>query len=129
VQLPLGGAEAHKGYALSVVVETLAALLPGLGFGVNPEGPHNDGVFMLVVDPGAIRPADDFKADVTEFARYLKETPPAEGFTEVLYPGEIEYRTERKRREEGIPIEESTWQAIRRVAERFGVEEWMRAKE
>jgi LDH2 family malate/lactate/ureidoglycolate dehydrogenase len=129
VQLPLGGAEAHKGYALSVAVETLAALLPGLGFGVDPQGRHNDGVFMLAADPGAIRPAGDFKADVTAFARYLKETPPAEGFSEVLYPGEIEYRMEQQRRQEGIPIEESTWQAMGRVAERFGLRDLMHTVE
>lgn len=129
VMLPMGGAEAHKGYALSFAVETLAAILPGLGFGVFPQGPHNDGVFMLVADPGAFRPAGDFKADVTAFARYLKETPPAEGFKEVLYPGEIEFRTEQRRREEGIPMEEATWRAIGRVAERFGLRDLMPAIE
>jgi LDH2 family malate/lactate/ureidoglycolate dehydrogenase len=121
VMLPMGGAEAHKGYALSFMVETLAAILPGLGFGVYPQGPHNDGVFMLVADPGAFRPAEEFRADVSAFATYLKETPPAEGFEEVFYPGEVEYRTEQKRRREGIPIEEATWQAISQVAERFGL--------
>ena len=121
VMLPLGGAEAHKGYALSFAVETLAALLPGLGFGVDPRGRHNDGAFMLVVDPSLFRPLADFKADVEAFVRYLKETPPAEGFQEVLYPGEMEYRTEQRRRREGIPIEDDTWQQIGRVADRFGL--------
>lgn len=125
VMLPLGGAEAHKGYALSFAVETLAALLPGLGFGVDPRGRHNDGAFMLVVDPSLFRPLADFKADVEAFVRYLKETPPAEGFQEVLYPGEMEYRTEQRRRREGIPIEEGTWQQIGRVAERFGLSHLM----
>ena len=129
VQLPLGGAEAHKGYALSVAVETLAALLPGLGFGVDPQGRHNDGVFILVVDPGTIRSSGDFKSDVADFARFLKDTPTAEGFSEVLYPGELEYRTEQRRRKEGIPIEESTWKAVGRVAERFGLSDLMRTKQ
>lgn len=121
VMLPLGGAEAHKGYALSFVVEALAAILPGLGFGVNPQGPHNDGVFMLVADPDAIRPDGAFKADVGAFARYIKETPPANGFDEVLYPGEVEYKMEQRRRQEGIPVEESTWKSVVAVAERFGL--------
>ena len=47
-----------------------------------------------------------------EFAEFVKTSPPAAGFTEVLYPGEIEYNTERKRREEGIDIEEETWNQI-----------------
>jgi len=118
VMLPLGGPEGHKGYGLSFVVETLAAVLPGLGFGVDPEGRHNDGVFMLAVDPGAFSPTD-FKAQVEAFVRYLKETPPAEGFGEVLYPGELEHRTAQRRRQEGIPIEEQTWGRLAQVADRF----------
>ena len=85
VMLPLGGPEGHKGYGLSFAVETLAAVLPGLGFGVDPKGRHNDGTFMLVVDPRAFSPTD-FKVQVEAFVRYLKATPPADGFDEVLLP-------------------------------------------
>ena len=55
------------------------------------------------------------------FVAYLKATPPAEGFQEVLYPGEIEYRTEQRRRREGIPIEAATWKRLGEIATRFGV--------
>jgi uncharacterized oxidoreductase len=120
VMLPLGGPEGHKGYGLSFAVETLAAVLPGLGFGVDPKGRHNDGTFMLVVDPGAFCPID-FKTEVASFVRYLKSTPPAEGFQEVFYPGEIEYRTEQRRRREGIPIEDATWARLGEVGARFGL--------
>jgi uncharacterized oxidoreductase len=65
-------------------------------------------------------PLDEFKAQVEGFAKYLKETPPAEGFKEVLYPGEKEYYTEQQRRKEGIPIEDSTWQRITELAEKHG---------
>jgi uncharacterized oxidoreductase len=116
VMLPLGGPQGYKGSALSFAVETLAAILPGLGFGVDPEGRHNDGAFLLAFDPAAFRPLADFKAEVTAFARYVAATPPAEGFTEVLYPGEIEYRTEQRRRREGIPIEEATWDKLTTLA-------------
>ena len=120
VILPLGGSEGHKGYGLSFVVETLAAVLPGLGFGVDPRGRHNDGTFMLVVDPGPFSPTE-FNVQVGAFVRYLKETPPAEGFGEVLYPGELEHRTEERRSREGIPIEEETWGRLAKVADRFGL--------
>jgi LDH2 family malate/lactate/ureidoglycolate dehydrogenase len=121
VMLPLGGPEGHKGYGLSFAVETLAALLPGLGFGIDPQGRHNDGSFMLAIDPSAFMPLVDFKGQVDAFVRYLKETPTAEGFDEVLYPGEKEYRVAQQRRREGIPIEEGTWSKITQLAERFGV--------
>jgi LDH2 family malate/lactate/ureidoglycolate dehydrogenase len=120
VMLPLGGPEGHKGYGLSFAVETLASVLPGLGFGVDPQGRHNDGTFMLVVDPKAFSPTD-FTVEVEAFVKYLKATPPAEGFEEVLYPGEIEYRTEQQRRREGIPIETATWSRLDKIGTRFGL--------
>jgi len=89
---------------------------------VDPQGRHNDGAFMMAFDPGAFRPVAQFKADVTAFAKYLKATKPAEGFTEVLYPGEIEWRTEQKRRKEGIPIDDDTWGKLEVLARSAGVE-------
>jgi LDH2 family malate/lactate/ureidoglycolate dehydrogenase len=120
--LPLGGPQGYKGSALSFAVETLAAILPGLGFGVDPQGRHNDGAFLLAFDPAAFRPLAEFKAEVTAFARYLKATPPAEGFTEVLYPGEVEYRTAARRRREGIPIEDETWGNLAALARAAGLD-------
>jgi LDH2 family malate/lactate/ureidoglycolate dehydrogenase len=121
VMLPLGGPEGHKGYGLSFAVETLASLLPGLGFGIDPQGRHNDGSFMVVVDPAGFQPLEEFKTLVDDFVRYLKETAPAEGFSEVLYPGELEYRTQQERGANGIPIEDDTWAQVTKVAERFGL--------
>ncbi len=120
--LPLGGPQGYKGSALSFAVETLAAILPGLGFGVDPRGRHNDGAFLLAFDPAAFRPLAEFKAEVTAFARYVKATPPAAGFTEVFYPGEIEYRTEQRRRREGIPIEDETWGKLAALARAAGLD-------
>ena len=120
VMLPLGGPEGHKGYGLSFAVETFAALLPGLGFGIDPQGRHNDGSFMLAIDPAAFMPLADFKKQVEDFVAYLKDTPLQEGFKEILYPGEKEYYTTQQRLKDGIPIEDSTWKIITGMAERFG---------
>lgn len=120
--LPLGGPQGYKGSALSFAVETLAAILPGLGFGVDPQGRHNDGAFLLAFDPAAFRPLAEFKAEVAAFARYVKATPPASGFTEVLYPGEVEHRTAERRRREGIPIEDETWTTLAALARAAGLE-------
>jgi uncharacterized oxidoreductase len=85
--LPMGGDQAHKGYVLSFMVETLSGILTGLGFGIDPQGRHNDGTFLAVFDVNAFRPLEEFKRDIAAFVAYLKKTPPAEGFTEVLYQG------------------------------------------
>ena len=119
--LPIGGDQGHKGYGLSFMVEVLSGILTGLGFGIDPKGPHNDGVFMAAFAVEAFRPLDEFKREIAEFVAYIKDTPPAEGFPEVLYPGEIEYRTEQRRRREGIPVEDETWRQLTALAEAAGV--------
>src|ERR671932_1551658 len=100
--LPLGVTEGYKGTGLSVIVEILCGLLTGLGFGIDPSGRHNDGCFLACFNVAAFRPLADFKREVAEFAHYLKDTPPAEGSSGVYYPGEIEYLTEQRRRQDGI---------------------------
>jgi uncharacterized oxidoreductase len=120
--LPLGGAQGHKGYGLGFMVEVFTGLLTGLGFGVDPSGRHNDGSLMIVLDPGAFRPPERFRAEVADFARYVKTTPPAEGVAEVLYPGELEWRTEQQRRREGVPVEDETWGAVGDLAGEYGLD-------
>lgn len=120
---PLGGAQGFKGYGLAAMVEIFSGLLTGLGFGVEPTGKHNDGVFMAVFNVAAFRPLEDFKREVTEFAEYLKATPPAQGFEEVLYPGEIEHQRMRKRLVDGIAVEDATWSRLVALAEKYGVPE------
>ena len=119
--LPLGGDQGYKGYGLSVMVEILCGLLTGLGFGVEPSGRHNDGCFMAVFKVDAFRPLAEFKREVAELARYLKNTEPSEGSREVLYPGEIEHRTERARAEGGIEVEDATFDKLRRLAGEAGL--------
>jgi len=124
--LPVGGTEGYKGYGLATIVEILSGLLTGLGFGVEPSGRHNDGCFIAVFNVSAFRDLTTFKQEVTEFAQYLKATPPAQGFTEVLYPGEIEFRREQDRRKNGIPVEDATWNKLASMAKEYGVADKLR---
>ena len=121
--LPLGGDEGYKGYGLAAMVEIFSGLLTGLGFGIDPQGRHNDGCFIAVFNVAAFRDLATFKREVAEFAAYLKDTPPAQGFERVYYPGEIEYERERERRRDGIPIEDATWEVLRKLATEYGVAE------
>ncbi len=121
VMLPLGGPEGHKGYGLSVVIEILSGILTGLGFGHDPSGRHNDGCFMAVFNVSAFRPLEEFKKEVTDFAKYLKSSAPAKGFNEVYYPGELEHLRERKLLKEGIFVEDATWKRLTDLATEYGV--------
>jgi uncharacterized oxidoreductase len=78
---------------------------------------------MAVFKVDAFRPLAQFKQEVTEFARYLQDTKPAEGFSRVYYPGEIEYEKEKDRRANGIEVEDATWQKLREMAAGYGIAE------
>ena len=121
VQLPLGGPEGHKGYGLSVMVEIFSGILTGLGFGHDPAGKHNDGCFMAAFNVDAFRSLAEFKKEVAEFAAYLKSCPPATGFTEVFYPGELEHLRTQQKLQEGIFIEDATWNTLKSLAEEYGI--------
>ena len=76
---------------------------------------------MAVFNVQAFRDLNTFKQEVTEFAQYLKATPPAEGFKEVYYPGEVEYLKEKDRRANGVPIEDATWNRLKDLATGYGI--------
>lgn len=119
--LPLGGAEGYKGTGLAVIVEILAGLLTGLGFGVEPSGRHNDGCFMAVFNVQAFRDLNTFRQEVTEFAQYLKDTPLAVGSNAIYYPGEVEFLKEKDRRANGVPVEDATWNVLKKLAAEYGL--------
>ncbi len=119
--MPMGGDQAHKGYVLSFMVETLSGILTSLGFGIDPQGRHNDGTFISVFNVSAFRPLEEFKRDMEEFVHYIKDTPTAAGFTEVLYPGELEHRTAQERRRDGIFVEDETWSQLMALKAEYGL--------
>jgi uncharacterized oxidoreductase len=101
----------------------LCGLLTGLGFGVDPTGRHNDGCFLAAFDVDKFHALAPFKQQVTDFAKYLNDTPPADGFERVLYPGEIEYMAEKDRAANGVEIEGKTWGRLAELAGELGVKE------
>lgn len=117
--MPLGGDQGHKGYGLSFAVESLAAVLSGIGYGADPAGFPNDGILLVLLNIGMFRSLPEFKQEMAEFVSYVKASPPAAGFDEVLYPGEIEQRRRQERLSAGIEVPDSIWdqlQALRQPA-------------
>jgi LDH2 family malate/lactate/ureidoglycolate dehydrogenase len=78
---------------------------------------------MICINPAAFQPLEKFKREVAELARYVKDTPLAAGVKEIYYPGELEYLTEQRRRRDGIPIEDQTWESLTKTAETLGIAE------
>jgi LDH2 family malate/lactate/ureidoglycolate dehydrogenase len=116
-QLPFGG---HKGYALSLIVALMSI---GLSAGDTLDrAEHGSCLFVVCVAPGAFRPAEEFLNYVEETAARVKAVPPAEGFDEVLLPGEPEARTRAARLREGIPLPEPIWEELVTTARELGVD-------
>ncbi len=121
--LPLGGDNAgHKGFGLGLAVEVLCGVLAGAGCAYM-ETKRGNGVFFEVIDVSKFMPVEKFKSEVTNLLKAIKSSKPRPGFKGVIIPGELEYLTERLRLKEGIQIPERTWEEIKRIAEKFGLDE------
>ena len=54
--------------------------------------------------------------------RRVRKVPPAQGFKEVLAPGDLEDRKRRERIKEGVPLEVKIWESIVEAGKLVGVE-------
>ena len=72
---------------------------------------------FVLLNIEAFRPLTEFFADGTIMADRIKSTRPAQGFDEVLLPGEPEARSAQVRQESGIPLDDTTWEQIVEAAE------------
>lgn len=124
--LPMGG---HKGLGLAYVVDILSGLITGGVFShqmksmyANPEEPSLTGHFFIAIDLEAIIGKEELKARMEEYYKRLKETPMWQEGAEMLLPGELEYRKEKERRAEGIPVPVKTYEELLELKERYGIQ-------
>ena len=104
--LPLGSTRelgSHKGYGLAGVVDILAGVLTGFGFGAVPGRP-NFGHYVAAYNIEAFTDVDGFKELMDQWLRMMKDSKPAPGHERVLVAGQPEAETEAVRRVEGIPL-------------------------
>ena len=109
----------HKGYGLAVMVDILAGVLSGGGFSAQLAGGENM-TWTMAVDIAAFRSVDEFKAMMDEMIQELHATPPEPGADRVMVAGDPEYDTEAERREQGIPLHTTQYEAIVATARRVG---------
>ena len=106
-QLPLGGTReqgSHKGYGFSLMSEVLTSLLSGgKPTMLTPDGGGNHHHFAAY-NIESFCDLDEFKDNMDDMLRTLRETPPAPGHDRVMYPGLSEYEEEQERRANGIPL-------------------------
>ncbi|MEM3404606.1 MAG: Ldh family oxidoreductase [Nitrososphaeria archaeon] len=120
ILLPFGG---YKGFGLCLSVEIFSSILTGAPYSVYiKSGWATQGGFIVeVIDVSSFRPYEEYQKDMVDLIKIIKTTPPAEGFKEVLLPGELEKREYDKRIIEGIPVYEDSWEKVKGVADELGV--------
>ena len=125
VMLPFGGV---KGAGLSMLMDVLSGVLTGAAFGGevrNPfkglDAPQNTGHFFIALKADLFMPLARFEERMKVLAERVRSQPPAEGFEEILMPGEPEHRTEQRRLEQGIPLTADVVESLRKEAERAGI--------
>jgi uncharacterized oxidoreductase len=122
--IPLGGKEAgHKGFALIVLVEILAGVLTGGGVCRADAPPvFSNGFFLVAIDVEPLLSVGCYAAEVETLREYVKSSRTLSDVDEIVFPGELEARSERQRRGDGIPIERVTWEALADLGKQVGVE-------
>ena len=124
--VPIGG---HKGYGLALVMEVLAGVLSGAGFGGDH---HRDrlhgsveapdfGHFFMALDPGRFMPVAEFAARVDQLIIQTKSGERADDVDEILIPGEMELRSRERSLIEGVRLRRSTYEALLSYGRKAGL--------
>lgn len=103
-----------KGYALGLAFELIVSSLSGAALGRDVRGTLDD---MNVCNKGDLFIViDGPRRDLQDYLEALRHLPPAEGFDEVLIPGERGRACRDKRLSEGIPIADEVWTRLQALA-------------
>lgn len=134
--LPLGSDRehgSHKGYALGSIVDIFSAVLSGASYGPwappfpayvpVPEDMPGEGLghFFGAMRIDAFRTTADFKAHMDQWIERFRKAKTVKGQDRVLIPGDPEREAEVQRLKKGIPVADSVAEALREIAERFGL--------
>ena len=139
--LPVGG---PKGSGLAMMCECLSSVIIGnpllephlMGQKAEPKpdekgaakGSHPDAMarhvqnsVVAAIDIGQFTDAESYKEHIDNLIDGIKGLPKADGFKEIMVPGEPEEKTFDVRSKEGIPLPEGTIRNLTGIAERFGI--------
>ena len=121
----------YKGYGLSLMVEVLAALLPGAGLGPDAEALAGDGrpagrdddigFLVLALAPAALRPAGEVDRDAAGLFGALLDCPPVRPDAPVRYPGWPEAEHAERALRGGVPLAAGLHAELVEVATELGL--------
>jgi LDH2 family malate/lactate/ureidoglycolate dehydrogenase len=123
VLLPFAG---HKGSGIAMMIDLLAGVLAGAGFGTHvrsmyaPNETRGDvGHALIAIRISAFLAPSDYERRYGVWHDALKASSPAQGHDVVMIPGERSAAHARKQRREGVQIDGETWQSLMRLAAEF----------
>jgi LDH2 family malate/lactate/ureidoglycolate dehydrogenase len=87
-----------------------------------PDDPSLTGHFFIAINPLALMEKELFKERMDDFYQQIKASPMWDSSREMLMPGEIEYRTEQTRKQEGIVLSEELINELNSLADELGIE-------
>lgn len=120
----------HKGYGLTLVMETLAGVLTGAGFthdhgrevARDDSRPPDLGHFFLAINPEMFMGSDEFLGRVDRMIDDIKKSELAEGSRGVMVAGEPEMRSRGANLKDGsVPLLPSTFKGLQGYAAEAGL--------
>ncbi len=125
VVLPIGG---PKGSGLAMLMDVFGGVLSGAAFAGDVadqykvfDRPQNVGHFFLAMRPDLFVSKKEYRLRMDTLVERVRACARAEGFDEILMPGELEAREEEKRARSGIPYSAAEIDPLQNEAARAGV--------
>jgi LDH2 family malate/lactate/ureidoglycolate dehydrogenase len=125
VMQPIGG---PKGSGLSMLMDVLCGVVTGAACAgevgnqfLDYDRPQNVGHFLLAMKPDLFVSRDEYLRRMDRLARRVHGCARAEGFDEILMPGERERRFEAKYRRIGVPYNAKELAELQNEAARAGL--------
>ena len=119
--LPLGGIASHKGFALSMAIDILAGALSNAGCTSNINKRHGNALTLIFIKISSFNKLKDFKKNVNSLCNHVKKSRLAKGSREILIPGEYESNILKKRKKNGLKIDENILKQLKILAKPKGV--------
>jgi len=117
-----------KGSGLAMIIGVFCSVLSGMPFGPHINKMYGEmderrklGHFITVWDVNRLMPLEQFKSYLGEMLTEMNALPPVEGFSKVLYPGQIEGMRREQRQAEGLPIDPGLLHELTAVGDEWGV--------
>ncbi len=116
--LPMGE---HKGYCLNVMADILAGALSGGGCTRPGVTELVNCMTSLAVDPSPFTDRNAYIEEIKQYTQWVTGSPSKEPGGSVLLPGDKEHQSRDRRRRDGVPLDQTTWEQILQAADMVGV--------